>query len=33
MAQAAFNQATRAVRELILNVVRPEFYALNPMRG
>jgi spermidine dehydrogenase len=33
MTQAAFDQANRAVRELILDVVRPEFYALNPMRG
>ncbi len=33
MTQAAFDQANRAVRELISDVVRPEFYALNPSRG
>jgi spermidine dehydrogenase len=33
MTQAAFDQANRAVRELLTDVVRPEFYIKNPERG
>jgi spermidine dehydrogenase len=33
MTQAAFDQANRAVRELVSDVVRPEFYIRNPSRG
>jgi hypothetical protein len=28
--QAAFDQANRAVRELITGVIRPEFFSCNP---
>jgi spermidine dehydrogenase len=33
MTQAAFDQANRAVRELITDVVRPDFYSNNPEQG
>ena len=33
LTQAAFDQANRAVRELISDVVRPQFYLLNPEQG
>jgi len=33
MTQAAFDQANRAVKELIYNVVEPTFYFSNPPRG
>lgn len=33
MTQAAFDQADRAVRELLTDVVRPQFYVRNPERG
>jgi spermidine dehydrogenase len=33
MTQAAYDQANRAVKELIYNVVEPTFYFSNPPRG
>jgi spermidine dehydrogenase len=33
MTQAAIDQANRAVRELISDVIRPDFYIRNPSRG
>jgi spermidine dehydrogenase len=33
LTQAAFDQADRAVRELISDVLRPQFYYLNPEQG
>jgi hypothetical protein len=33
MMQAAFDQANQAVRELITDVVRPQFYSNNPEQG
>lgn len=30
LGQAAFDQANRAVRELIVDAVRPQFYLMNP---
>jgi spermidine dehydrogenase len=33
MTQAAFDQANRAVKELLYNVVEPTFYFSNPSRG
>jgi spermidine dehydrogenase len=33
MTQAAFDQANRAVKELMYNVVDPMFYYSNPPRG
>jgi spermidine dehydrogenase len=33
MTQAAFDQANRAVKELLYNVIDPTFYYSNPARG
>jgi len=33
MTQAAFDQANRAVKELIDEVIQPTFYFSNPPRG
>ncbi|HWJ34205.1 MAG TPA: hypothetical protein VNR70_03005, partial [Steroidobacteraceae bacterium] len=33
MTQAAFDQANRAVKELVYNVLEPTFYFSNPPRG